>query len=171
MAASLAKTPYLTGEVVDREADLQPLRDEIDQLKADLRKMRQERDTARADGMAAQSAIAALRDVLQPLRRAVGAIYGEIEAAGIPDSQAPAQSPSLGQQAAAQPSGRWTALMAKLGGLKALFIQALLDFGPSTVTGIRAATGMSKQSVYNTAADLTKLGLITRNGSQYALKE
>jgi hypothetical protein len=171
MAASLVKTPYLTGEVVDREVELQPLRDEIDQLKSDLRKMRQERDTARADGLAAQSAIAALRDVLGPLRRAIGAIYGEIDAAGIPESQAPAPSPSLGQQPAAQPSSRWSALTTKLGGLRARFIQALLDFGPSTVTGIRAATGMSKQSAYNTANDLTKLGLITRKGSQYALKE
>jgi cell division protein FtsB len=56
MGTSLAKPRFLTGEVVDHEAEMQPLRDRIEQLEADLRKMRQERDTAKADGLAAQSA-------------------------------------------------------------------------------------------------------------------
>ena len=164
---SLAKTPFLTGEVVDREADLQPLRDRIEELEADLRRMRQERDKARSEGLAAISAVSALREQLSGLYGALRQVFGEIETVAAPEPQG---SPSLGRQPT-QASSRWQNLMTKLGGLKAQFIQALLDYGPSTVTGIRAATGMSKQSVYNTANDLSKLGLVTRNGSQYALKE
>jgi hypothetical protein len=162
--------PLLNGEVVDSEAESQPLRDRIEQLEADLRKMRQERDKARSEGLSAISAVQALREQLSGLWRALRAIYGEIDLVAEPEPQV---SPSLGRESvpSSPQTGRWQALMTKLGGLKAQFIQALLDFGPSTVTGIRAATGMSKQSVYNTANDLSKLGLITRKGSEYALRD
>jgi len=154
-------------EEITPSPDIRTLQDEIARLEGELRQMRSERDRARAEGLAALSAIRALQALTEQPYRVLRAIRGEIE---IVLGDVPAAVPVNGA-APAQPSGRWQNLMTKLGGLKAQFIQALLDYGPSTVTGIMASTGMSKQSVYNTALDLTKRGLITKNGSQYALKE
>jgi len=161
---------HIDAEVVDREAELGPLRDRIEELEADLRKMRQERDKARAEGLAAISAISALRDQLSGLYRAMKAIFGEIElvsplAASVPVPENGAATPS-------PQAGRWTNLLNKLGGHRASFIQALVDFGPSTASQIRAAMGITRMpTVYDTAHQLMKLGVVVKKGEAYALKE
>jgi len=161
---------HIDAEVVDREAELGPLRDRIEELEADLRKMRQERDKARAEGLAAISAISALRDQLSGLYRAMKAIFGEIELVS-PLAVVP-PPPDNGASAPSPQSGRWSNLINKLGGNRGKFIHALADFGPSTASQVAAAMGITRiQTVYDTSHQLMKLGVVTKKGDQYALKE
>lgn len=170
---SLAKTPYLTGEVVDREADLQPLRDRIEELEADLRKMRQERDAARSEGLAAQSAIEALRDVLGPLRRAIGAIWGEIEASGVGTEPQGIQSPSLGREApSSHKNEAWELWKQKLPGFPSRMIDALLKHGELSVAQlVVAAQCPRKQTIYDAASKMQRLGLLKNNSGKYKLSD
>lgn len=104
-----------------------------------------------------------LRRATLPFYRVLQAIHGELDAIGIQDTAIP-QAVSDG--------GRWQNLMARLGGHRASFIKALVEFGPSTASQIRAATGITRMgTIYTTAHQLMKLGVVVKNGENYALKQ
>lgn len=156
------------AQVDNRDQEIDRLTRVNRQLDEALRQVRLELAQANQDKTAAVNAIRALRRVLDGPYNALRAVYGEIEILGMDEPQSSSQVPQPGSGAPT----RWTALMAKLGGNKAAFIQAIIDFGPSTSTGIMAAMGIKrKQTVYDTAFELTRLGVIEKRGENYALKE
>jgi hypothetical protein len=163
--------PLLNGEVVDREAEFQPLRDQIEELQADLRKMRQERDKARAEGMAAVSAVNALRDQLSGLYKAMRAIFGEIEL--VPEAE-PQANPSLGRQepqAGSHAAAAWDAWKSRLGSPCAKIISALQVHRAMTQTQISIATQINKKNIPTYIFRINKAGLLNKNGNEYSLKE
>lgn len=168
--------PLLSGEVVDSEAERQPLLDEIERLKADLRTMRQERDRALADGLAAKSSVEGLRDVLGPLRRAINAIYGEIAASGVNPEPSAIASPSLGQvtngtDPRLHSLDKWDGIKKRLGGTEAELIDVLLTAGPRTNTQLKSLLKLAYSTVCALTLKMSNMGFITKSGDAYKLRD
>lgn len=158
---------HIDAEVVDREAELQPLHDEIERLEGELRKMRQERDKARADGMAAISAVSALREQLSGLYRALRAIFGEIDLVAEPEmSVGRSEQPSQGGAA----SAAWDAWKSRLGVPCGKIITALQLHRSMNQAQIAIATRIDRRNVPTYLSRINKAGLINKNGNEYSLK-
>jgi DNA-binding MarR family transcriptional regulator len=104
----------------------------------------------------------------------VNAIYGEIEAAGIPTESAQAQSPSLGQQAVdprLHSLDKWDGVKKRLGGKEAELIDVLLTSGPRTNTQLKSLLKIAYSTVAALTLRMTNMGFIKKNGDAYALKD
>lgn len=150
--------PHLTGTVDDRDTIIEGLRVQLSKLDEALRLERNKNGQVEAGARE-------LRRVLSPLYRALQAVFGELDEMGVAEIAPQAQPASVS-------AARWQPIMNKLGGNRAKFIQALLDFGPSTASQVRAAMAITRmQSVYDVAHQLMKLGVVVKRGEQYSLKE
>jgi hypothetical protein len=161
--------PLLSGLVPEEEnPERAELRTEIRRLEADLRASRLETNAAENEAATAKTAIAALRQQLLPLHRALRAVFGEIDLVAIPESAPAGNSPSA---AAPQRNPRWESWKQKMPGRPAEFIELLLLHGTMSRNQLMAAAHCGKDVVRVTISRLNVAGLITKNGSQYSLKE
>lgn len=158
-------TRLLEGVVAELDEDgAEALRDEIRRLRAELTTERQEtarvrRDTARALGT--------LRGQLTPLYRALQAVFGELDAAGVDE-------PAAGSPGSGEPRLRaiWDSWKARLGPTCAKVIDALLLQPEMTNRQIAVAIGTGRiQTIYDAVAKMNKVSLLTKNGDRYSLKQ
>jgi hypothetical protein len=154
--------PLLSGHVDTSDQDSQQLEMENLELSARVRDLEMEiartkRENARA--------IAALRQQLNPLYRALQAVFGEMDALG--GSEAPESS-----SVAPQKKAVWEAWKQKLPGYPAKFIDALLLHGEMSGPQLRVVMQCATNTVYNVASQLNKLGLLgNAPKGRYKLKE
>lgn len=147
-------------DIDDLKRKSQALQRRIDDLELELQKQKNEVKRA-------VHAIANLRDVLNPLHRAMKLIFGEIDSVDLPDYQ-----PYTTTTVADGNSPAWDTWKQKLGGKKAKFIQAMLDTShPMTSEQLRISTHTGRSTVPQIIHELKKLGLIEKNGDKYSLKQ
>lgn len=165
------------GHVFETD-DTDELRAENRRLRTDLAAAQNAEAQALRAGRQAQESIRMLRQQLGPLYKALQAVFGEIEAAGVPEG------PQTLTEAAAQgrpyPVGQdirvvavWESWKQKLGPTSsaARVIDALLVHGEMNVAQLKVAAKMATQTVYDAASKLNRLGLINKNGGRYSLKK
>lgn len=121
-------------------------------------------DRARED---ADRALSRLRGQLSPLYRALQAVFGELDAAGIGEAtHAPSAAPDARVKAV------WDSWKQKLGGTVAKGIDALLLHGELDTAQLAIAAGVDKRTVTNTIVyKLHGAGLINKNGGRFSLKQ
>lgn len=152
--------PLLRGE---QEYVDDPIDPTLRKLEAENRRLDEALRLERNKTGQIEAGLRELRRATLPFYRVLQAIHGELDAIGIQNKTIP-QAVSDG--------GRWQNLMSRLGGHRASFIKALVDFGPSTASQIRAAMGITRMpTIYTTAHQLMKLGVVVKNGESYALKQ
>ena len=146
------------SELLDLRKKNAALQHQVDDLQLDLQKQRNEVKRA-------HTALSALQTVLGPLHRSLRMVFGEFEAAGVPDfgeyktytPGAPAPSPHGPQDT------KWQPWIQKFAGTKpAEFIRALLDHGPLTKVQLKSVTRSGSSTVDQTISKLENLGLITK---------
>jgi hypothetical protein len=161
----MSSRPLLTGHQEYVEDNHSELIEENRRLRIQVRQLDEALRLERLKEEAVSAGVKELRKILNPLYKALGAVFGEIDAMGISESSKPSSSGSPMAEA-------WQRWIQKLGGHRGSFIQALLDHGPSTASQLSVAMGVSRMTtIYDTANALSKLGLITKNGNQYVLKQ
>jgi len=154
----------LEGEVDNRDEIILELREENERLSAENRRLQTEVSTARAQN---GRAIAMLRHQLEPLYKALRAVFGEIEASGIGEVH---ETPTgVNPHVAAV----WDSWKQKLPGNRADIIQALIEHGEASVAQLKVMTHTPRaQTIYDNIFQLNKLGLISKSGKgSYKLKE
>jgi hypothetical protein len=163
-------TRLLEGEVVP---DVDP---EIERLRARVRGLERETADAKVEAKRAREdadrALSMLRKQLSPLYRALQAVFGELDAAGVTDD-VPAES-----RAASSPNGPdvrvaavWASWKSKLGGGAAKAIDALLVHSDLNTQQLAIATGLHRTTVPKVIYELNKAGLINKNGGRFSLKQ
>lgn len=149
-----------SGHVPDRQMEINHLNAEIARLREQLSDAREEV----SKNQRAVRALAVLRTQLNPLYKALGAIFGELDSVGVADD-------GPGPSRPVPPV--WQSWQQKFGqdSAAARFIQALLEHGEMNVPQLRVHMKAAQQTVYDTATKLNKLGLLTKNGGRYALRQ
>lgn len=132
----------------------------IDDLELELQKQKNEAKRA-------MQALTNLRDILQPLHRAMRMVFGEIETVDLPEAGTVAM-PSSGNSSGL--SAKWEMLKHKLGGRQAEFIE-LLQHGPMTAKQLGAAAHCDPRTAYNVVNKMKLDGLVDNNGGKFSLKE
>jgi hypothetical protein len=165
----------LDSPVVDGEFDeVIPEVEQASRLEDENRRLRAELTKADQRAQAAGAALAALRKQLAPLHRALRAVFGEIEVAiGPEETQSAATSPSSlsSPPRPSKAAAEWALWKQELPGRPADFISALEEHGElDTQQLVVVMHCPRKQTIYDTACKLTKLGLIQKNGDKYSLK-
>ena len=152
-------------------SELPQLRDDVIRLEEDLRNARQELFKLRNQSAAAANAIASLRDMLAPWRRVILGLWGEIELAGVTGVPTPTATQDSAPVASPKSLAAWTLWKQRLPGFPSRMIDALLEHGELSVAQlVVAAQCPRKQTIYDAASKLQKLGLINSNGGKYSLK-
>lgn len=156
----------------DHEATVASLRAELRGLRAELAEARATADTARQDALGATRAIARLRRQLDPLYTALQAVFGEIEAGGVTESQPPYAV--AGGPASAGVDARvasvWEAWKSRLPPACGKVIDALLTHGELTQAQLKVAARLGTSTVSDAIYKLNKAGLINKNGGRVSLK-
>ena len=157
---SLLHNPMILPPPRDRIAELTR---ENEAIKAEIRELKIDLLRERESNSALEQGVINLRNALTPLHRALGQVFGEIEATGIQDSQG---------TPVAQPKHKavWDSWKEKLGGKAADAIDALLLHGEMTHTQLKIHIRCGQQTVYDTVHRLNKAGIINKNGSRISLK-
>jgi hypothetical protein len=146
--------PDLTFEMV------QGLRDEILDLRNQLRVAQQATVLAKRE---AASALGALRKQLSPLYRALQAVFGELDAAGVEDqTTGPSTSPRV--------SAVWEAWKQKLSPACGKIIDALLTHSELNSAQLKVACRLGTSTVSDSIYKLNKAGLINKNAGRFSLK-
>ena len=143
---------------------------EIERLRASLRQeARQRADAERAAERAredAQRALSMLRTQLGPLYRALQAVFGELDAAGVTSER------ESGPQATAAPSQHsavWEAWKAKLGSAGKV-IDALLLHKEMNTQQLAIATGLHRTTIPALIYKLNQAGLLNKRDGKFSLK-
>jgi len=156
----------MSGELMIREAvidtTVEDLQEENRRLRADLRDAKMDAMRARQD---TDRALAALRKQLGPLYRALQAVFGELDAAGVQDGDGPQPRTD------ARVTAVWNSWKEKMPGGPARIIDALLLHGDLTTPQLKITAKMATQTVYDSIARLKKAGLIDKNGGKFSLKQ
>ena len=144
----------------------------IADLELELRQARRDAMDARMEAGRAQEdaarALSALRGQLSPLYRALQAVFGELDAAGVSDGTSHGAAPS---QDADRISPVWDAWKKKLPPQCGKIIDALLIHKDLNGTQICVAAQISKGSLHGLIHKLNKAGLINKNGGRFSLKQ
>lgn len=139
---------------------------EIDALRAEVKTLRTDLTIARTEAARAQQdadrALGMLRKQLTPLYRALQAVFGELDAAGVEDAP---------QNTSPRVSAVWENWKAKLGGGPAKVIDALLLHREMNTQQLAIAIGCDRTTVPNYIHRLNKAGLLNKNGGRFSLKE
>lgn len=158
----------LEGEVEDpREDEIRELRAEIDRLNRALLESGIKITRARED---AERAMGMLRKQLSPLYRALQAVFGELDAAGVSDSHVEAQASSTGGLHDSRVVAIWNQWKSRLGGQCAKIIDVLMLQQDMNSTQLAIAIGTRRQNIPNLIFKLNKAGLINKNGGRFSLK-
>lgn len=160
----------LRGVVIEDD----PRDKEIENLRGKLRQA--ERDTADAERAAeraredAQRALSMLRKQLGPLYRALQAVFGELDAAGIEDAE-PGAVPRASEGTLPNPrtAAVWASWKEKLGAAGKL-IDALLLHKEMNTQQLAIATGLHRTTIPKHIYTLNRAGLINKNGGRFSLK-
>jgi hypothetical protein len=112
--------------------------------------------------------LSALRRQLGPLYRALQAVFGELDVAGVEGGGGESTTSSSTPKVTAV----WESWKQKLGSntAPARVIDALLQHGELNVAQLKVAAKMANQTVYDSIHRLNKLGLINKNGGKFSLK-
>lgn len=155
----LLESGIVDGVVDDNE--LQDLRDENRQLRDDLAVARRETLTAKRE---VAHALGALRKQLAPLYRALQAVFGELDAAGIDTNEA------APQQADSRTAAIWNQWKQKMGGQAAQIIDVLQLHRDMNAQQLAIAIGIHKKNIPQLIYKLNRAGLIAKIGDRYSLK-
>ena len=145
---------------------------EVESLRAEVRSLRSELVRVRADATRASQestrALALLRKQLTPLYRALQAVFGEIDAAGVGEGVGEetgnrSENPRV--------STVWQSWKSCLGGRKAQVIDALLVHGEMNTTQLAIAIGCNRNTIPNLIFELNKAGLLNKNAGRFSLKQ
>ena len=156
----------LEGEVEDPALQrLEAMETELRQARQELRESRAETRQVRAS---TDAALSALRRQLGPLYRALQAVFGELDVAGVEGGGGESTTSSSTPKVTAV----WESWKQKLGSntAPARVIDALLQHGELNVAQLKVAAKMANQTVYDSIHRLNKLGLINKNGGKFSLK-
>lgn len=164
------------GSVIDigidpRDQEIDALRQENRRLQRMVSDARVEAERARED---ANRALARLRQQLGPLYRALQAVFGELDAAGVtePASATEVSSSAAASGVDARVAAVWASWKTKLGGTVAKGIDALLLHGELDTGQLAIAAGVDRRTVTNTIVyKLNGAGLINKNGGRFSLKQ
>ena len=149
---------------------------EIETLRLKLRQA--ERDTADAERAAeraredAHRALSMLRQQLGPLYRALQAVFGELDAAGIADT-APSPQPGAAPPSASQDprvTAVWESWKSRLSPACGKVIDALLLHGELNSVQLKVAARLGTSTVSESVSRLNKAGLINKNSGRFSLK-
>jgi hypothetical protein len=148
-----------TGYNTDPHEQIRQLQAELVSAKRVIRDLEQE---ARAARQEVGHALGSLRLQLGPLYRALQQVFGELDAAGMLDGNA-------GQPPRA--SAALDAWKSKLGLGPSKVIDALLLHGEMNTQQLAVATGYNRNTVPQYISACSRVGLIVKNGRNYALKK
>jgi hypothetical protein len=164
----------LEGEVVENNGDdseMNRLRELNRGLTRELHDALDENDRLRKRVAQADAPIARLREKLGPFYQLLQAIFGDI------DELAPEVTTSAAQASAPRVDGRvaavWESWKQKLGNgtAAARVIDALLVHGELTTPQLKVAGKMAGRTVGDAVYKLNQLGLISKNGGRFSLKQ
>ena len=156
----------IAAEVPDpKDRQIRDLRDRVADLEADLDRAREETGRAKRD---AGKAVAALRRQLAPLYHALGAIFGEMDAAGL--DAPPVSTASSPVAGTGDAQGIWAAWKQKLPPACGKIIDALLAHGELNAAQLKVACRLGTSTVGDGLGKMYKLGLLNKNASRYSLK-
>jgi hypothetical protein len=150
-------------------SELISLRRQIVGLEQELDQAKDEAAQAKQTSADAVKAIRALRKTLDPWYTALKMIYGEISRVEV-DAMDDSAPPSHTGSDSGGLSPKWQMMKQKLGGRQAEIIE-VLKHGAMTVAQIRAAVKCDIGVAYKLTKKMQDLGLLVKNGSQYALKD
>jgi chromosome segregation ATPase len=145
----------------------------ISELEAELRQVRRELADAELEASRAREdssrALSMLRGQLSPLYRALQAVFGELDAAGVSDtsSRSDRDQPMQSERVSAV----WEAWKKKLPPGCGKIIDALLIHSDLNGTQICVAAQIGKGSLHGLIYKLNKAGLINKNGGRFSLKQ
>jgi len=161
-----AKPLQIEGLVVDPDdvaerydGARQRLENELRSTKHDLEDMIAERDRL-------ARTIKNLQTTLNPMHRALSALFGEIDLA-VGEDVAPA---SNGHAPSSATDPRWQSYKDRFPGVPAKIIDALLTHGEMKVSHLIKFVGAAHGTVYNAGDKLQGAGAINRNGGVWSLK-
>jgi FtsZ-binding cell division protein ZapB len=151
---------------------------EIESLKAENRRLQRAVTDAEVEAKRAREdanrALSMLRRQLSPLYRALQAVFGELDDAGVTDGPVPVHTagaaPVAGEDARLK--NIWDSWKERLGPTCAKVIDALLLQSEMTNRQIAVAIGTGRiQTVYDAVTKMNKVSLLTKNGDRYSLKQ
>jgi hypothetical protein len=152
--------------------DLRDALEEVDRLKGELRKGFEILNQRDLELDKLKRIIRNLQGQLNPLHRALKAIFGEIELAGLDDIPAASVAPVASGAASTSKSAAWELWKRKLPGIyPAKFIDALLEHGALNSTQLSIITGCHKSNIAKEIYKLNQAGIINKNGGIYSLKQ
>lgn len=161
-------TKLLLGDGVEqdpRDARIEDLEDEVTNLRSALSRANVETVRARED---AGRALGALRRQLSPLYRALQAVFGELDAAGVDEPAAGGPvGPGTGNPRTA---AVWEAWKQKLPPACGKVIDALLTHSELNQAQIKVAARLGTSTVSDVVYKLNKAGLINKAGGRVSLK-
>ncbi len=167
MSARLQIETSLLG---DQGAD--PRDQRIAELERELRGARREANDASLDAVRAKEdasrALSMLRSQLSPLYRALQAVFGELDTAGIRDAVAGESSGPAVNDATAVIWDEWKR---KLSPGCGRVIDALRIHKDMNSTQVCIAAHVSQGSISSIILKLNKAGLINKNGGRFSLKQ
>lgn len=153
----------LEGDVESgQDLEVAALREELRKVQAALLAAQREARHGREEMV---RALSALRRQLSPLYRALQAVFGELDAAGIEDMPTPTQTVRHSRVSVV-----WESWKSKLGAAGKL-IDALLVHGELNTQQLAIATGLHRTTIPKHIYTLNKAGLLNKNGGRFSLKE
>jgi hypothetical protein len=168
------------GSVIDVGFDSDPRDDRVDDLERQLARVRGELSDARHELARVKEdsnrALTSLRQQLSPLYRALQRVFGELDAAGVPDAASPGPTaagvPSPGQ-AETDPRIKavWDSWKSRLSPACGKVIDALLLHGELNSVQLKVAARLGTSTVSDSISKLNKAGLVNKNGGRFSLKQ
>jgi hypothetical protein len=134
------------------EAETSQLRAQVESLKAELRKNKRSNEVA----------IQTLRAQLEPLYRALQAVFGQIELIAGNDTTTHVQD--------TKSVAVWDSWKSRLGGTTSKVIDALLTHGDLNTQQLSMVTGLHRTTIPSAIFKLNKAGLINKNSGRFSLK-
>jgi len=154
------------AQLADASAANRQLRGELIHTQAELAQARADLDHATRAG---QGALRNLRRQLTPLYRALQAVFGELDSAGIEDGgvdgggAGPARVDS-------RVAAVWESWKGRLGPQCGKVIDSLLLHGDMNTQQLAIAVGTRRQNIPGLIYKLNQAGLIRKNGGRFSLK-
>lgn len=158
-----------SAEYVDEQSNVEVrrLNDHVRRLTIENDNLRAQLDTAREQIRHAHAPVRAIQRILDPLHKALAALYGEIDAAGIGDIGMPAgEGAPAGQPISETKYAAWKQRLPPSCGkiIDALLIQ------PMNGTQLKTACRLGSTSITTGLSILLKNNLIEKDGSLNRLK-
>lgn len=164
-------TRLLEGDVVP---DVDP---EVERLHARVRTLEREVSDAKIEARRAREdadrALSALRRQLGPLYRALQAVFGELDAAGVSEGAQSSAAPPPPPMSGTDPrvAAVWENWKQRLSPACGKVIDALLLHGDLNNAQLKVACRLGTSTVSDCIYKLNKAGLINKNGGRFSLKQ